>query len=117
MAGRNPIPPSYIVDLCKIVSDVYSQQDFHKSTYDIVIPVYQNNFKRDIAKKLVFLTESSIYQSIDSSFVEDIVMSLEDSTFYIVDKFETGNECGYKFSSIDVTHTDGSTITISYYWR
>lgn len=115
--GRTPIESSYIVDLVQIAKDIYNSLGILKPSYEVVIPVYQNNFKRSIAERLVFLTNTDILRSIDSNFVEKKYLNFAGLIFSFEDKFETGNECGYKFGSLEIEHPEDSPITLSYYWR
>lgn len=120
MAGRTPIEPSYIVDLLDIADQIMDIDMFDDSRYDIVIPVYSNNFSKDIARKLVFLAhDGEIYQSIKSEFICDIDIMYRDRRFVFTDRFESGNESGYVFGSIEIHHPDSENepIFVSYYWR
>ena len=117
MAGRSKVTPSYIVDLDRIVEKVH--QETYKAAVDIVIPVYKNNFSKEIAEKMIFLFGSEIYQSIKSSFIEPIRLIYDNTLYHITDAFSSGGPSGYIPAWIEVPYADDSeeTLSLSYYWR
>ena len=119
MAGRSPKPNSYIVDLCGIAYKVRSIMSGFKRHVDIVIPVYENNFNREIAENMIFLSTSTILQSIKSSFIEDFNIEYDDVMFHITDSFKSGGPNGYIPGWIEVPYVDGSAepLSLSFYWR
>lgn len=119
MPGRRPSPNSYIVDLVRIVSEVAARMSGYKRHVDIVIPVYENNFNREIAENMIFLTPVGMLRSIRSSFIEDFTIESKATQFHITDSFKSEGPSGYIPAWIDVPYVDDSaeTLSLSFYWR
>ena len=116
--ARPNIPSSYVVDLRRIMEDILDETD-KKGWIDVVIPVYNNSFGRETAERMIFLDQPRMWRSIKSEFIEAIEARCYGAKFRIYDKFLCGNECGYRFGSVEVSCPDGEgpDIVISYYWR
>ena len=128
MAGRPETPPSYVVDLDKIVNMIYERGKTEMAEFpwsrldmDVVVPVYES-LPEDIAKRTMWISDNKIYVSTKSSYVDYLLVERGKDRFYIYDKFKsngTSHKNSYKQLTYEVPYADDSAepIYLPVYWR
>lgn len=129
MAGRPETPPSYVVDLNKVVNQIYSMVKtnpesntlWDRMDIDVVIPVYES-LPEKTASRIIWITDCRIYMSNKSRYVEYITVKKGSDKFYIYDKFKTtsySHKNSYKQLTYEVPYVDDTAepIYIPVYWR
>lgn len=129
MAGRPETPPSYVVDLDKVVNQIHSMVKtnpdsntlWDRMDIDIVIPVYES-LPEKTASRIIWITDCRIYTSNKSRYVECITVKKGTDRFYIYDKFKSNSyshKNSYKQLTYEVPYVDDTAepIYIPVYWR
>lgn len=129
MAGRPETPPSYVVDLNKVVDQIYSMVKtnpesntlWDRMDIDVVIPVYES-LPEGTASRIMWITDCGIYMSNKSRYVEYITVKKGSDMFYIYDKFKStsySHKNSYKQLTYEVPYVDDTAepIYIPVYWR
>lgn len=129
MAGRPEVPPSYVVDLNKVVDQIHSMVKanpksntlWDRMDIDVVIPVYES-LPEGTASRIMWITDCKIYMSIKSRFVEYLTVERGKDRFYIYDKFKANSyshKNSYKQLTYEVPYVDDTAepIYIPMYWR
>lgn len=129
MAGRPEIPPSYVVDLNKVVNQIHSMAKtnpesntlWDRMDIDVVIPVYES-LPEGTASRIMWISDNKIYMSTKSRFVEYLMVERGKDRFYIYDKFKANgysHKNSYKQMLYEVPYVDDTAepIYIPVYWR
>ena len=129
MAGRPEVPPSYVVDLNKVVDQIYSMVKtnpesntlWDRMDIDVVIPVYES-LPEKTASRIIWITDCRIYMSTKSRYVEYITVKKGSDRFYVYDKFKStsySHKNSYKSLTYEVPYVDDTAgpIYIPVYWR
>ena len=129
MAGRPEIPPSYVVDLNKVVDQIHSMVKtnpesntlWDRMDIDVVLPVYES-LPEGTASRIMWITDCRIYMSTKSRYVEYITVKKGSDKFYIYDKFKSNSyshKNSYKQLTYEVPYVDDTaeSIYIPVYWR
>lgn len=131
MAGRPEMPPSYTVDLDKVIDQIYSMVKtnpesntlWNRMDIDVVIPVWESLTNENAGRTMwVTPSEGKIYMSNKSRFVEYLMIERGKDRFYLYDKFKTtsySHKNSYKQMLYEVPYVDDTAepIYIPVYWR
>lgn len=129
MAGRPETPPSYVVDLDKVIDQIYSMVKtnpesntlWDRMDIDVVIPVYES-LPEGLASRIVWIADCRIYTSNKSRYVEYITVKKGSDKFYIYDKFKStsySHKNSYKSLTYEVPYVEDTAepIYLPVYWR